>query len=303
MRQLRQRFRAGYSRGRSVATATILASTLVLAACSGGGGSSPSAQAKPTAAPAAIPITAEPVTRTDIQQTAALTGSVTATNQISVLPQASGRLEDLYVDVGSSVHAGDVVAQLDSSSAEIAVQQQEASVQAAQASLNKIVAGPKDDDVTTAQSQLDSATSRLNSLLAQGRPEDVRSAQDQVIGAQARLQSLQNQGRPESVAQAQANVTSTQAKLDALLKGPTNDQVKADQTAVESDKAAVQSAESAAAALGTGQCVGRSDGAEWPRIGPGGGGVSADRAGLGHRGPGQSATIHRRERAGGADRV
>jgi HlyD family secretion protein len=199
----------------------------------------------------AIPITAEPVTRADIQQTTALTGSVTATNQISVLPQASGRLKDLFVDVGSSVKAGDVVAQLDSASAEIAVQQQQATLASAQAGLNKVLAGPKDDDITTAQSQVAAAQARLNGLLAQGRPEDVRGAQDQVVAAQARLQSLQNQGRPESVGQAQANLTSAQAKLDALLQGPTNDQVVADRSAVESDKAAVQSAEAAAAALGT----------------------------------------------------
>jgi len=248
--QLRQRFRATSPSPGSIVAAVAIASAFVVSACSGGGGAT-AAQPKPTAPPVAIPITAEPVTRTDIQQTAALTGSVTATNQISVLPQASGRLTDLFIDVGSQVHAGDVVAQLDSSSAEIAVQQQQANVTAAQASLNKILAGPKSDDVTTAQSQLDSATARLNGLLSQGRPEDVKSAQDQLVAAQARLQSLQNQGRPESVGQAQANVTSAQAKLDALLQGPTNDQVKADQTAVESDKAAVQSAEAAAAALGT----------------------------------------------------
>src|SRR3954454_24693892 len=84
-----------------------LVAALISAACSGGGGGAQGAQPKPTVAPVAIPITAEPATRTDIQQTTALTGSVTATNQISVLPQASGRLESLFVDVGSPVKSGD----------------------------------------------------------------------------------------------------------------------------------------------------------------------------------------------------
>ena len=92
MPQLRQHIRPRSSTCRSVATAAALVSTLVLTACWGGGGGS-AAQAKPTAAPVAIPITAEPVTRSDVQQTAALTGSVTATNQISVLPQVSGRVQ------------------------------------------------------------------------------------------------------------------------------------------------------------------------------------------------------------------
>jgi len=68
-------------------TSAVLGAALFLTGCSGGGGGT-AAQPKPTAAPAAIPITAEPVVRSDIQQTANFTGSVTATNQISVLPQA-----------------------------------------------------------------------------------------------------------------------------------------------------------------------------------------------------------------------
>ena len=56
----------------------------MLAACSGGGGSAQPHRPNRRSPPVAIPITAEPVTRTDIQQTASFTGSVTATNQISV---------------------------------------------------------------------------------------------------------------------------------------------------------------------------------------------------------------------------
>ncbi len=186
-----------------------------------GAGGGAAAQPKPTTPPPAIPITAEPVKRSDITQSASFTGSVSATNQVAVLPQASGRVQTIYVDTGSEVHAGDVVAQLDPSSAQITVQQQQASLMSAEGSLNKILAGAKADDISTAQSQLDSAQARLSSLLAQGRPEDVQSAQDQVAAATARLQALQNQGRPESVQQAQDSLTAAQAKLQALLAEPT----------------------------------------------------------------------------------
>src|SRR5262249_3242938 len=124
----REGFRVRSSSSSRLAIMASISATLVVTACGGGAsGATAQAQAKPTAAPAAIPIPAEPATRTDIQQSVSLTGSVTATNQISVLPQAAGRLESIYVDVGSAVKAGDVVAQLDSSSAQIAVQQQQAS--------------------------------------------------------------------------------------------------------------------------------------------------------------------------------
>src|SRR5919205_2605836 len=101
-----------------------------------------------------VPIPSVPATmvqRGEIQQTASFSGDVRAQNQITVLPKASGRVQQVLVDVGTPVHAGDVIAQLESDSPDIAVLQAQANLSAAQSKLATIQAGAKADDVSMAE--------------------------------------------------------------------------------------------------------------------------------------------------------
>src|SRR5229473_363805 len=87
-----------------------LASTLLVAAC----GQRPAAAPAATpVAPQAAPVTAQTVTRGDIQQTLSYSGDIRAREQVSVLPKATGRVEQVLVDIGSKVKAGDTIAILD----------------------------------------------------------------------------------------------------------------------------------------------------------------------------------------------
>src|ERR1700687_4596506 len=118
----------------------VLASTLVAAGCG------------PVAAPAAshqaqaITVPAAAAQRGEIQQTLAYSGDVRAREQITVLPKASGRVQRVLVDLGSAVHAGDVLAELEQESPEIQVLQARANLAAAKAKLSTIQAGAKPDD-------------------------------------------------------------------------------------------------------------------------------------------------------------
>ena len=107
--------------------------------------------ALPGAASQPVPITvpATPVERSDLQQTLSFSGDVRAQNQITVLPKASGRVQQVLVDIGTPVHAGDAIAQLESDSPEIAVLQARAALSAAQSKLAMIQAGGKPDDIAT----------------------------------------------------------------------------------------------------------------------------------------------------------
>jgi multidrug efflux pump subunit AcrA (membrane-fusion protein) len=60
-----------------------------------------------------VVVSADTVKRGDTQQTLALSGEVRAREQISVIPKASGRVEQLLVDSGAEVKAGDTIAVLD----------------------------------------------------------------------------------------------------------------------------------------------------------------------------------------------
>ena len=65
---------------------------LLLAACGPQAASTPSPTPNP---PTATVVSADTVKRGDVQQTLALSGEVRAREQISVMPKASGRIENL----------------------------------------------------------------------------------------------------------------------------------------------------------------------------------------------------------------
>ncbi len=213
------------STSKSVLLGIGLSSTLLLAACGGqpSAQTSAAAQTAPKAAPAP-PVAADQARRGDIQQSLSYSGDIRAREQISVLPKSTGRIERVLVDVGSHVKAGETLAILEQDSAEIAVLQARATLAGAQAKLTTLQAGPRTEDVAAAQAALNQQELRLQNMRAGGRAEDVRGAQAGVASAQARLQALQN-GADDGVRQAQ-------------------------QSAVDSDRAAVASAEAAFAALG-----------------------------------------------------
>jgi RND family efflux transporter MFP subunit len=203
-----------------------------------------------TSSQSAINVPAATAQRGDIQQTLTYSGDVRARDQITVLPKATGRVEQVLVDIGSTVHAGDVVAQLEQDSPEIAVLQARANLAAAQAKLATIQAGAKPDDVAAAQEALSQQQSKLDSMEAGGRSEDIAAARAGVAAQQAKLNLLLSGGRSESVASAQAAVDAAQQKLALLQKGATDDVRQAAASAVSADVAQVTAVEASYAALG-----------------------------------------------------
>src|SRR5437868_13982774 len=114
----------------------LLTCTLTLAACARS-----AAPASPTGVPAAQ------VVRQSSEQVINSSGEVRAPAQVSVQPQATGRVQQVLVDVGANVRAGDTLARLDDESAQIGVLQARANLAAAQAKLQMVQAGARPDDV------------------------------------------------------------------------------------------------------------------------------------------------------------
>src|SRR6266567_5850318 len=177
---------------------------------------------KPTPA---IALNAEAAHRGAIQQTLSYSGEIRSREQVNITPKAAGRIQQLLVDVGSQVKAGDTLAILDQDNPQMQVLQARASLAQAQAHLDSLQVGPRSEDVAIAEAALAQQQSRLQNMRSGGRAEDIRSAQDGLSAAQARLQALMN-GADDGIRQAE-------------------------QSAVDSDKVALASAEAAFAALGT----------------------------------------------------
>jgi RND family efflux transporter MFP subunit len=228
---------------RRILALALLSTSLIATACG------PSAAATTTAP---TEVRAATVYRGAIQQTMSYSGDVRAREQITVLPKASGRVQKVVVDVGSAVHTGDVLAELEQDSQAIQVLQARANLAAAQAKLATIQAGGKPDDVAAAREALAQQQSRFAAMQQQGRPEDVSAAAAALSAQLAKLAQMENGGRPEAVAQAQAALDAVEQKMALLQKGPTDDVRQAAASNVTVDTAQLAAAEASYAALGPG---------------------------------------------------
>jgi multidrug efflux pump subunit AcrA (membrane-fusion protein) len=157
---------------RFVLASAVVASSLVVAGCgmlTATGASTSATQTQALVVPAAA------AQRGEIQQTVAYSGDVRAKEQITVLPKASGRVQRVLVDVGTPVHSGDVLAELEQESPEIQVLQARANLAAAQAKLANIQAGARVDDVAAAQEGLAQQQARLDAMQAHGAKCEAQS--------------------------------------------------------------------------------------------------------------------------------
>jgi RND family efflux transporter MFP subunit len=152
-------------------------------------------------------------TRDTISSAITYSGNIQAKAQVSVVPKVPGRLEKLNVDVGSTVKAGDVIAEIDSATLNTQVAQAEAALALAEAKLAMIDEGPRAAAVAQAEA-------------------GARAAAEKVA-------SLQTAARAETVAQAEASLSAAKAKLEQLKKGAIPEQVNAAKLAVEQAKDAL----------------------------------------------------------------
>jgi len=192
-------------RWRRGVTAVILGLATLASACA----TQPAAPAARTAE-IAPPVRVAKVVKGTIAPASTYSGNIQAKAQVNVLPKVAGRIEKLNVDVGTTVKAGDAIAEIDSAMLKIQVAQAEAALAAAQSRLATIEEGPRAAAVAQAEA-------------------NARAAAEKVA-------SLRNAARAESVAQAEANLSGAQARLEQLKKGATPEQVNAAKLLVEQSR-------------------------------------------------------------------
>jgi multidrug efflux pump subunit AcrA (membrane-fusion protein) len=173
-----------------------------------------------------------------VSQTVSATGSVQPATSLDLNFVNGGVLTAVKVQAGQKVAAGQVLATIDPSAAQVALGSAQAAQQAAQQKLdqarNPLTASQQAQaaaSLAQAQAQLDAANQQLAGAVS---PSDLAKAQTAVNQAQANLDSVKaaNDAKaavdPVAVAQAQAalnqavlNVTNAQKNLDATtLKAP-----------------------------------------------------------------------------------
>src|SRR5207244_4302044 len=105
------------------------------------------------------------VTRGSISSSVSATGTAASTNTTALSFSSSGsgtsRIDQVLASVGDSVTSGQVLARLETTSLQLAVQQAQAALTSAQAKLQETLAGATAQEKTIAQASLTSAQAKL----------------------------------------------------------------------------------------------------------------------------------------------
>lgn len=139
-----------------------------------------------------------PVVRGDVELTVEATGTIKPSQIVGVGAQVSGRIETLHVKLGDTVHAGDLIAEIDSRTQLNTLQSAQASLQNARATRDAQVATLRQYELAferqrrmlageaTAQADYDAAKANLEATRAQIAASDATIAQVQTSVATAR---------------------------------------------------------------------------------------------------------------------
>jgi len=201
-----------------------------------------------------------PVESTALTVRITASGTVEPVQTVNVSPKTSGILEELFVQQGDQVEAGQLIAQMESRDVAALVRQREAAVAEAQASLADVRRGSDAEAIAQAEAAVEAARAQVRDVAAQfdlaqaqfqrnealaarGAISDneldnfaqtVRSAeanleraQFQVRESEERLADLRNEPPPEAIAQAEARLAQAQAQLDSAQVQFADTQIRA----------------------------------------------------------------------------
>ncbi|HZT42211.1 MAG TPA: efflux RND transporter periplasmic adaptor subunit [Chthonomonadaceae bacterium] len=166
------------------------------------------------------------VTRGDLTETVSATGSITAQTgaEVHIGSQITGTISHLYADVGTYVHKGQVIAQLNLPDIQAQYDQAQANMLDAQTKLQQQQSGVQQVKVQTsssisqaraalnnAEAQLAAAEANANQQNAQ-TPTDIERARTALTAAQAALSTAQSNYK-QAQASANLQISTAQAQL------------------------------------------------------------------------------------------
>lgn len=184
--------------------------------------------------------------------TVSAAGNIRAESQVSLSFQGSGRVDQVNVSVGDTVKQGDVLARLESTDQELALQQAQSSLIMATDRYTRTIAGADPADVSAAQAALSAAYASYAKLRAGPDPADVTAAEAAIRNAEAAYRQAQTvdslaykldpRNYPSSqttvqLRQARNNLDAARAQYDKVVNGPDQAQLAAAYQQVQDAKA------------------------------------------------------------------
>ena len=91
-----------------------------------------------------------------MEQYVSVSSKVSSEQEVSVVPKTSGTVKKLYIGLGDTVKAGDILFEIDDTEARLQVQQAQASLESAQANYDQNVGGSLETQLDQMQATVDS---------------------------------------------------------------------------------------------------------------------------------------------------
>jgi multidrug efflux pump subunit AcrA (membrane-fusion protein) len=149
----------------------------------------------------------------------AIDGSVVADARVVPVQEAglslptNGIVEEILVSEGQRVEEGAVLLRLNTAQQKVAVARAQADLQRAQARLDQLVAGPREQEIAQAEAALATAKTRYDRLAEASLPGNIAAAEAGVAAAQAALAQVLEGPSEQQIIEARAAVASAEAEV------------------------------------------------------------------------------------------
>lgn len=177
-------------------------------------------------------------TEQEVKNQYIMAGKIDANDQVNIASKISARVSEVLVDVGSKVSAGDTVIKLDTQDLQAQVDQAQAAVNTANATLTNAMNSTRPEQIAQAQASLDSATESYD--IANKNYERTKTLFDQGANTQQQLDVAHQQ-----VVAAEAQKKSAEEQLNMLNNGATETSIDVYKAQVEQAEAALKTAQTA----------------------------------------------------------
>jgi multidrug efflux pump subunit AcrA (membrane-fusion protein) len=147
----------------SLGAMMVIATLFIFSGCHGDADSKDQAgRPRAAIAPQSTPVEVEEVQLGTISSVVTATGTIAAYRESKIGPKISGRCERIFVEEGDHIKEGQMLARLDQSSLIIAKKQAQAALATAKATLNKVLAGTRQELIEQAEADFTSAKANLD---------------------------------------------------------------------------------------------------------------------------------------------
>jgi HlyD family secretion protein len=120
------------------------------------------------------------VSREDLLVTVSATGTLTPIRQIALVFETSGIVQEVLVEDGEPVRAGDMLARLDTTDLEAALRDAEIALETERVAYEALLAPPRAEDIAAAEAALNAARAQLGAAAQGPTAEEIEIARLQV---------------------------------------------------------------------------------------------------------------------------